>query len=106
MDVTHVFCAGACPGCEVSLIRGILQRVAPCFQDLVEELAAPHWYVDRKGETPPGKKEYYQLPIYNYHKVCTSDSCLLHKLHSTGLAHHRRVQAVCLLNRPCLLRAA
>lgn len=39
------------------------------MQDLVEELAKPHWYVDRKGETPPGKKEFYQLPIYNYHKV-------------------------------------
>ena len=38
-------------------------------QDLVEELAAPHWYVDRKGETPPGKKEFYKQPIYNYHQV-------------------------------------
>ena len=66
---------GACPGSQSSLNSGILKRVAPCFQDLVEELAAPHWYVDRKGETPPGKKEYYQLPIYNYYKVCTSDSC-------------------------------
>ena len=39
------------------------------MQDLVEELTKPHWYVDRKGETPPGKKEFYQLPIFNYYKV-------------------------------------
>ena len=38
-------------------------------QDLVEELVAPHWYVDRKGETPPGKKEFYKQPIFNYHQV-------------------------------------
>lgn len=35
----------------------------------MEELAGPHWYVDRKGETPPGKKEYYQLPIFNNHQA-------------------------------------
>ena len=26
-------------------------------------------YVDRKGENPPDKKPYYQLPIFNYYKV-------------------------------------
>lgn len=35
---------------------------------MVEELAKPHWYVDRKGEVPPGKLEYYQLPIFHYHQ--------------------------------------
>ena len=76
----YVLHPGVCPECQSSFISGILDRVAPCFQDLVEELAAPHWYVDRKGETPPGKKEYYQLPIYNYHKVWTSDFCISHEL--------------------------
>lgn len=33
----------------------------------MEELAKPQWYIDRKGEVPPGKLEYYQLPIFNYH---------------------------------------
>ncbi|CAK0785174.1 hypothetical protein CVIRNUC_008380 [Coccomyxa viridis] len=37
-------------------------------KDLVEELVAPHWYVDRKGETPPGKKEFYKQPIFNYYQ--------------------------------------
>jgi hypothetical protein len=37
-------------------------------QDLVEELAAPHWWVDRKGEVPPGKLDYYQHRIVQYHK--------------------------------------
>ena len=38
-------------------------------QDLVEELSKQQWYVDRKGENPPDKKPYYQLPIFNYYKV-------------------------------------
>jgi len=25
--------------------------------------------VDRKGEIPEGKKPYFRLPIFNYHKV-------------------------------------
>jgi hypothetical protein len=47
--------------------------VADCepllLQDLVEELTKPQWWVDRKGEIPPGKKEYFQLPIFHYYKV-------------------------------------
>ena len=39
------------------------------LQDLVEELSKQQWYVDRKGENPPDKKPYYQLPIFNYYKV-------------------------------------
>lgn len=39
------------------------------LQDLVEELTKPQWWVDRKGEIPPGKKEYFQLPIFHYYKV-------------------------------------
>ncbi|KAK9919027.1 hypothetical protein WJX75_008803 [Coccomyxa subellipsoidea] len=37
-------------------------------KDLVEELTKPQWWVDRKGEIPPGKKEYFQLPIFHYYK--------------------------------------
>ena len=37
-------------------------------QDLVEELAAPNWWVDRKGEVPPGKLDYYQHRIVQYHQ--------------------------------------
>lgn len=42
------------------------------LQDLVEELTKPQWYIDRKGEIPPGKQEYYQLPIFNYFKVAAN----------------------------------
>ena len=38
-------------------------------QDLVEELAGPNWYLDRKGEVPAGEKPYFRLPILNYHEV-------------------------------------
>lgn len=37
-------------------------------QDLVEELAAPQWWVDRKGEVPKGKLDYYQMRIFQYYK--------------------------------------
>ena len=30
----------------------------------------PQWWVDRKGEIPPGKKEFFQLQIFHYYKVC------------------------------------
>lgn len=46
--------------------------------DLVRELAGPQWWLDRKGEVPAGKKPYFRLPIFNYHKgylaVCFSDT--------------------------------
>ena len=35
----------------------------------VQELAGPQWWLDRKGEVPAGKKPYFRLPIFNYHKV-------------------------------------
>ena len=38
-------------------------------KDLVEELAGPNWYLDRKGEVPHGQKPYFRLPILNYHNV-------------------------------------
>ncbi len=33
--------------------------------DLVEELIKP-WYRDRRGEIPPGKKPWFELPIFNF----------------------------------------
>jgi len=39
------------------------------LQDLVEELAKPGWYADRKGEVPAGAQPYHRLPIFNYYKV-------------------------------------
>ena len=35
----------------------------------MDELQKHQWYADRKGENPPGKKQYYMLPIFNYYKV-------------------------------------
>lgn len=33
--------------------------------DLVEELIKP-WYRDRRGEIPPGKKPWFELPVFNF----------------------------------------
>ena len=38
-------------------------------RDLVEALAGPEWYLDRKGEIPEGEQPYFRLPILNYHQV-------------------------------------
>ncbi|GAB4822232.1 hypothetical protein N2152v2_009278 [Parachlorella kessleri] len=35
--------------------------------DLAEVLAGP-WYFDRKGEIPEGKKPFFEIPVFNYHK--------------------------------------
>lgn len=35
--------------------------------DLAEVLAGP-WFFDRKGEVPPGKKPFFEIPVFNYHK--------------------------------------
>ena len=36
--------------------------------DLARLLAGP-WFMDRKGEVPAGKQGYFELPVFNYHKV-------------------------------------
>lgn len=41
--------------------------------DLARLLAGP-WFMDRKGEVPEGKKGYFELPVFNYHQVCLSES--------------------------------
>ena len=39
--------------------------------DLARLLAGP-WFMDRKGEVPAGKQGYFELPVFNYHKVRSS----------------------------------
>ena len=36
--------------------------------DLARLLAGP-WFMDRKGEVPAGKQGFFELPVFNYHKV-------------------------------------
>ncbi|KAK9840646.1 hypothetical protein WJX81_006750 [Elliptochloris bilobata] len=50
---------------SVSVHNELLRRGR---RDLVEELVRDQWYVDRKGEVPPGAAPYHKLPIFNYHK--------------------------------------
>ena len=35
--------------------------------ELAHVLAGP-WYFDRKGEIPPGKQPFFEIPVFNYHK--------------------------------------
>ncbi|KAF8060336.1 SAT17 [Scenedesmus sp. PABB004] len=49
---------------SVSVHNAIL-RDAP---HLAAALAGPDWYYDRKGEIPPGKKPFFRMPVFNYHK--------------------------------------
>ena len=37
--------------------------------DLVEELAKPIWYLDRKGELRDDQLEAFQLRVFTYFKV-------------------------------------
>jgi hypothetical protein len=37
--------------------------------DIAALLAAPDaWFFDRKGEVPSGKKGFFEVPVFNYHK--------------------------------------
>ena len=40
--------------------------------DLAPVLAGP-WFYDRKGEVPPGKKPFFEIPVFNYHEVRTRE---------------------------------
>ncbi len=42
--------------------------------DLARLLAGP-WFMDRKGEVPAGKKGFFELPVFNYHKVGQPAAC-------------------------------
>ena len=55
-----------------SMIRCCLIRCQsgfPSRKDLVEELAKPLWWLDRKGEVPEGALGAYPLRIVHYHQV-------------------------------------
>lgn len=47
--------------------------------DLARVLAGP-WYMDRKGEVPQGKLGYFELPVFNYHKVPSHTAAPFHIL--------------------------
>ena len=36
--------------------------------DLLPVLTGP-WYFDRKGEVPPGKQGFFEIPVLNFHEV-------------------------------------
>eukprot|EP00873_Tetraselmis_striata_P037250 jgi/Tetstr1/457514/TSEL_044095.t1 len=48
---------------SVSIYNEMLRR----RPDLVHELMSD-WYVDRKGEIPPGKGPYYRMPVFHMHE--------------------------------------
>ncbi len=47
---------------SVTIYNEMLER----RPDLVEQLTRP-FYVDRKGEVPQGKKDYYRMPVFNHY---------------------------------------
>lgn len=48
---------------SISVHNSIVRR----RPDLAHVLAGP-WYFDRRGEIPPGKLPYFEIPVFNYHK--------------------------------------
>lgn len=48
---------------SITVYNEILRR----RPDLLEVLAGP-WYFDRKGEVPPGKQPFFEIPVFNFHK--------------------------------------
>lgn len=49
---------------SISVYNEILRR----RPDLAHLLAGP-WFFDRKGEVPPGKKAFFEIPVFNFHKA-------------------------------------
>ncbi|KAL4447780.1 hypothetical protein ABPG75_004999 [Micractinium tetrahymenae] len=48
---------------SITVYNEILRR----RPDLVPVLAGP-WHFDRKGEIPPGKQPFFEIPVLNFHK--------------------------------------
>ena len=48
---------------SISVYNSIARR----RPDLAEVLAGP-WFYDRKGEVPPGKQPFFEIPVLNFHK--------------------------------------
>jgi hypothetical protein len=74
---THALCSAQQGSHSVVTLRAPLPTPTPPAAvhneilkrrpDLAEILAGP-WFMDRKGEVPPGKKPYFMIPVFNYHK--------------------------------------
>eukprot|EP00887_Chlorella_sp_A99_P003510 scaffold7.g3510.t1 len=47
----------------ISIHNAIVQRRT----DLLPVLTGP-WFFDRKGEVPPGKKPFFEIPVFSYHE--------------------------------------
>ena len=46
--------------------------------DLARVLASRNaWFFDRKGEVPAGKEPFFEIPVFNYHKVCRGSTAAL-----------------------------
>lgn len=72
-------------------------------KDLVEELAGPNWYLDRKGEIPEGEKPFFQLPILHYHKVgCPAADLFCHSMACPECLFSVTCSKLCSV---CMLRA-
>ena len=48
---------------SVSVYNAVLKS----HPHLARVLAGP-WFMDRKGEVPPGKKPFFEIPVFNFHK--------------------------------------
>lgn len=62
---------------SISVYNEVLRR----RPDLAHLLAGP-WFFDRKGEVPPGKKGFFEIPVFNFHEVsivlpANSGRCLI-----------------------------
>ena len=44
----------------------VYNRILARRPDLLEVLAGP-WFFDRKGEVPPGKQPFFEIPVLNFH---------------------------------------
>lgn len=69
-DVVTLLClqnAGTGGVSHWSSSHSVFNEVLRRRPDLAEVLAGP-WFFDRKGEVPPGKKGFFEIPVFNYYK--------------------------------------
>ena len=59
---------------SVAIHNKMLEQSPELYQELLQPL-----FVDRKDEIPPGKLPYYQMPVFNFHKVINASSAILLK---------------------------
>lgn len=69
VDILGLFCVqsaksgGASALVSAATVHNVLRRERP---DLLEELYQPY-YVDWRGENPPGEEPFYACPMFSYH---------------------------------------